>query len=103
MDREEIVDARLRRYYRLTPAGRAAAGGRGGPAALPRHRGVRRLNLNLAGGVRQMSEREEPSLSISELASLEHGYRRLLALYPGVFRQGERGRGPRGADGLRPG
>jgi hypothetical protein len=28
-----------------------------------------------------MSEREEPSLSISESASLERGYRRLLAWY----------------------
>ena len=34
-----------------------------------------------------MSEREEPSLSISESASLEHGYRRLLAWYPKWFRQ----------------
>ena len=34
-----------------------------------------------------MSEREEPSLSISESASLEHGYRRLLAWYPTWFRQ----------------
>ena len=34
-----------------------------------------------------MSEREEPSLSVSESASLEHGYRRLLAWYPTWFRQ----------------
>jgi hypothetical protein len=34
-----------------------------------------------------MSEREEPSLSISKSASLEHGYRRLLAWYPTWFRQ----------------
>jgi hypothetical protein len=29
-----------------------------------------------------MSESEEPGLSISESASLERGYRRLLAWYP---------------------
>ncbi len=29
-----------------------------------------------------MSEREEPALSSSESASLERGYRRLLACYP---------------------
>jgi ABC-type maltose transport system permease subunit len=34
-----------------------------------------------------MSERDEPSLSISESASLERGYRRLLALYPRWFRK----------------
>ena len=34
-----------------------------------------------------MSEREEPALSISESASLERGYRRLLAWYPTWFRQ----------------
>jgi hypothetical protein len=33
-----------------------------------------------------MSERDEPSLSISESASLERGYRRLLAWYPKWFR-----------------
>jgi DNA-binding PadR family transcriptional regulator len=35
--REEIVGSRLRRYYRLTPAQRAA-GSRGGAAASPRPR-----------------------------------------------------------------
>ena len=34
-----------------------------------------------------MSEREEPALNISESASLERGYRRLLAWYPTWFRQ----------------
>jgi hypothetical protein len=34
-----------------------------------------------------MSEREEPALTISESASLERGYRRLLAWYPAWFRQ----------------
>ena len=34
-----------------------------------------------------MSEREEPALTISESASLERGYRRLLAWYPTWFRQ----------------
>ena len=33
-----------------------------------------------------MSEPEEPALSISESASLERGYRRLLAWYPKWFR-----------------
>jgi hypothetical protein len=34
-----------------------------------------------------MSEREEPALTISESASVERGYRRLLAWYPTWFRQ----------------
>ena len=34
-----------------------------------------------------MSEHDEPALSISESASLERGYRRLLAFYPGWFRR----------------
>jgi len=33
-----------------------------------------------------MSEPAEPGLSISESASLERGYRRLLAWYPKWFR-----------------
>ena len=33
-----------------------------------------------------MSEREEPALSSSESATLERGYRRLLAWYPKWFR-----------------
>jgi hypothetical protein len=33
-----------------------------------------------------MREPEEPALSISESASLERGYRRLLAWYPKWFR-----------------
>jgi len=50
VDREEIVDNRLRRYYRLTPDGgkRLAAEA----ARLHSHAtaALRRLNLNLAGG-----------------------------------------------------
>jgi hypothetical protein len=34
-----------------------------------------------------MSEREEPALTMNESASLERGYRRLLAWYPTWFRQ----------------
>ena len=51
VDREEIVDNRLRRYYRLTPDGgkRLAAEA----ARLHSHAtaALRRLNVNLAGGV----------------------------------------------------
>ena len=50
VDREEVVDGRLRRYYRLTPAGtrRLAAEA----ARLHSHAtaALRRLNLDLAGG-----------------------------------------------------
>ena len=43
VDREEIVDSRLRRYYRLTPAGRGAARRRGGPARRQRTAAATRL------------------------------------------------------------
>ena len=49
MDREEVVDGRLRRYYRLTPAGtkRLAAEA----ARLQAHATVALRRLNLAGGM----------------------------------------------------
>ncbi|MGH3154133.1 MAG: PadR family transcriptional regulator [Streptosporangiaceae bacterium] len=49
VDREEVVDGRLRRYYRLTPAGtkRLAAEA----ARLQAHAAVALTRLNLAGGM----------------------------------------------------
>jgi DNA-binding PadR family transcriptional regulator len=49
VDREEVVDGRLRRYYRLTPAGtkRLAAEA----ARLQAHASAALTRLNLAGGV----------------------------------------------------
>ena len=49
VDREEIVDGRLRRYYRLTPAGtrRLAAEA----ARLQAHAAAALTRLNLAGGM----------------------------------------------------
>jgi DNA-binding PadR family transcriptional regulator len=49
VDREEIVDGRLRRYYRLTPAGtgRLAAVA----ARLQAHAAAALTRLNLAGGM----------------------------------------------------
>jgi DNA-binding PadR family transcriptional regulator len=49
VDREEVVDGRLRRYYRLTPAGtrRLAAEA----ARLQAHAGAARARLKLAGGM----------------------------------------------------
>jgi len=51
VDREEIVDGRLRRYYSLTPAGakRLAAEA----ARLQAHATIALARLNLAGGVTQ--------------------------------------------------
>ena len=50
VDREEIVDNRLRRYYRLTPDGEKRLAAE--EARLHSHAtaALRRLNLNLAGG-----------------------------------------------------
>ena len=49
MDRQEVVDERLRRYYRLTPAGarRLAAEA----ARLQAHATVALKRLDLAGGM----------------------------------------------------
>jgi DNA-binding PadR family transcriptional regulator len=49
VDREEIVDGRLRRYYRLTPAGTKRLGAEA--ARLKAHAGVALTRLNLAGGM----------------------------------------------------
>jgi DNA-binding PadR family transcriptional regulator len=47
VDREEIVDARLRRYYRLTPAGRTRLAGE--TARLRANAAVAASRLRLAG------------------------------------------------------
>jgi DNA-binding PadR family transcriptional regulator len=49
VDREEVVDGRLRRYYRLTPAGTKRLGAEA--ARLKAHAGVALTRLNLAGGM----------------------------------------------------
>jgi DNA-binding PadR family transcriptional regulator len=48
VDREEIVDGRLRRYYRLTPAGTKRLGAEA--ARLQAHASAALTRLNLAGG-----------------------------------------------------
>ena len=48
VDREEIVDGRLRRYYRLTPAGTRRLGAEA--ARLQAHASAALTRLNLAGG-----------------------------------------------------
>ena len=48
VDREEIVDGRLRRYYRLTPAGTRRLGAEA--ARLQAHAAAARARLDLAGG-----------------------------------------------------
>ena len=73
VDREEIVDNRLRRYYRLTP-GLAEAGRRGRAAAGERRRGP--VPAGPGGGHR-----------VTGSAGLEQGYRRLLGWYPRAFRR----------------
>ena len=49
IDREEIVDGRLRRYYRLTPAGTKRLGAEA--ARLQAHATAALTRLNLAGGM----------------------------------------------------
>jgi DNA-binding PadR family transcriptional regulator len=49
VDREEIVDGRLRRYYRLTPAGTKRLGAEA--ARLQAHASAALTRLNLAGGM----------------------------------------------------
>jgi DNA-binding PadR family transcriptional regulator len=49
VDREEIVDGRLRRYYRLTPAGVKRLGAEA--TRLQTHATAALTRLNLAGGV----------------------------------------------------
>src|ERR1700676_5010354 len=49
VDREEIVDGRLRRYYRLTPAGTTRLGAEA--ARLQAHAAAALTRLNLAGGM----------------------------------------------------
>jgi DNA-binding PadR family transcriptional regulator len=49
VDREEIVDGRLRRYYRLTPAGRSLLAAEA--ARLHANAAAALTRLNLAGGV----------------------------------------------------
>ena len=49
VDREEIVDGRLRRYYRLTPAGTKRLGAEA--ARLQAHATTALTRLNLAGGM----------------------------------------------------
>ena len=48
VDREEIVDGRLRRYYRLTPAGTRRLGAEA--ARLQAHAAAARARLDLAAG-----------------------------------------------------
>ena len=48
VDREEIVDGRLRRYYRLTPAGTKRLGAEA--ARLQAHATAALTRLNLVGG-----------------------------------------------------
>jgi DNA-binding PadR family transcriptional regulator len=51
VDREEIVDNRLRRYYRLTPAGEERLTAEAARLHAHATAALRRLKLNLAGGV----------------------------------------------------
>jgi DNA-binding PadR family transcriptional regulator len=48
VDREEVVDGRLRRYYRLTPAGTRRLGAEA--ARLQAHASAALTRLNLGGG-----------------------------------------------------
>ena len=51
VDREEIVDGRLRRYYRLTPAGTRRLAAEAARLHAHATAALRRLNPNLAGGL----------------------------------------------------
>jgi DNA-binding PadR family transcriptional regulator len=64
VDREEVVDGRLRRYYRLTPAGTRQLAAEA--ARLQAHAAVALRRLDLAGGDGDMTDQEH----------LERAYRR---------------------------
>ena len=51
VDREEVVDNRLRRYYRLTPDGEKRLAAEAARLQAHAAAAMRRLNLNLAGGL----------------------------------------------------
>ena len=51
VDREEIVEGRLRRYYRLTPAGAGVLADEAARLRANAAAALRRLNPGLAGGV----------------------------------------------------
>jgi DNA-binding PadR family transcriptional regulator len=51
VDREEIVEGRLRRYYRLTPDGTTVLAGEAARLHANAAAAMRRLNPGLAGGV----------------------------------------------------
>ena len=51
VDREEVVDNRLRRYYRLTPMGEKRLADEAARLHAHATAALRRLNLNLAGGL----------------------------------------------------
>ena len=51
VDREEVVEGRLRRYYRLTPAGTAVLAEEAARLPANAAAALRRLNPGLAGGV----------------------------------------------------
>jgi DNA-binding PadR family transcriptional regulator len=51
VDREEVVENRLRRYYRLTPAGEKRLADEAARLHAHATAALRRLNLNLAGGL----------------------------------------------------
>ena len=51
VDREEVVDNRLRRYYRLLPDGEKRLADEAARLHAHAMAALRRLNLNLAGGV----------------------------------------------------
>jgi len=50
VDREEVVDNRLRRYYRLTPDGEKRLAAEAARLQAHATAALRRLNLNVAGG-----------------------------------------------------
>ena len=77
MDREEVVDNRLRRYYRLTPTGSETLAAEAARLQANAAAALSRLGVGEAGGGR----------GVTESAGLERGYRRLLACYPRAYRR----------------
>ncbi len=89
VDREEVVDGRLRRYYRLTPAGTKVLADEA--ARLQAHAAVALKRLNLAGGWRH-DRSGPPGTGLPAAAGL---------VSPGLP-AGERAGDPRGTDGRCP-
>ena len=83
VDREEIAEGRLRRYYRLTPDGQTRLAAEADRLQANATAALRRLRPDPPAAWPDASGRR----SMNEFPQLERRYRRLLACYPRAFRR----------------